>query len=66
MFDQYFSPFGTEKNHHVHALKKFETAYKSLDSNKAFGIDDVNSNIVLDFFEEHCNTVIMSLLFYIF
>ena len=31
---------------------EFETAYKSLKRNKASGIDDINSNIVTDSFEE--------------
>ena len=31
---------------------KFETAYKSLRRKKAFGIDGINKNIVLDFFED--------------
>ena len=32
--------------------KEFETASKSLKRNKASGNDDINNNIVLDFFEE--------------
>ena len=50
--DQYFSPVDTQINHHDLTLKKFETAYKSLKHNKPSGIDDINNNIVLDFFEE--------------
>ena len=42
----------TQIDHHDITLKEFETAYKSLKRNKASGIDDINSNIVLDFFEE--------------
>ena len=60
-FDQYFSPVDTQLNHHDLTLKEFETAYKSLKRNKASGIDDINSNIVLDFFEE-----LKTPLFYIF
>ena len=52
MFDQYFSHVYTQINHHDLTLKEFETVYKSLKRNKASDIDDVNSNIVLDFFEE--------------
>ena len=51
----------SDKNHHDLTLKEFETAYKSLKRNKASGIDDINSNIVLDFFEE-----LKTPLFYIF
>ena len=51
-FDQYFSPVNTQINHHDLTLKKFETAYKSLKHNKPSCIDDINNNIVLDFFEE--------------
>ena len=51
-FDQYFSPVDTQINHHDLTLKEFETAYKSLKRNKASGIDDINSNIVTDSFEE--------------
>ena len=49
-------------NHHdlTLILREFETAYKSLKRNKAFGIDDIN-NIVLDFFQE-----LKTPLFYIF
>ena len=42
----------THIDHHDITLKEFETAYKSRKRNKASGIDDINSNIVLDFFEE--------------
>ena len=51
-FDQHFSPVDTQINHHDLTLKEFETAYKSLKRNKASGIDNINCNIVLDFFEE--------------
>ena len=51
MFDQYFSPVDTQINHHDFPLKEFGAAYKSLKCNKTSGIDDINSNIVLDFFE---------------
>ena len=50
--DQYFSSADTQINHHDLTLKEFETAYKSLKRNKASGIDNINCNIVLDFFEE--------------
>ena len=50
--DQYFLPFDTQINHHALTLKKIETSYKSLERSKAAGTDDVNSNIVLGFFEE--------------
>ena len=50
-FDQYFSPVDTQISHHDLTLKEFETAYKSLKRNKASGIDNINCNIVLDFFE---------------
>ena len=50
--DKYISPVDTHINHHDLTLKEFETAYKSLKRNKASGIDDINSNIVLDFYEE--------------
>ena len=59
--DQYFSPADSQINHHDLTLKEFEAAYKSLKRNKASGIDDINSNIVLDFFE-----VLKTPLFYIF
>ena len=52
MFDQYFSPIDTQINHNDLTLKEFETAYKSLKCNKTSGIDDINSNTVLDCFEE--------------
>ena len=51
-FDQYFLPFDTQINHHALTLKKIETSYKSLERSKAAGTDDINSNIVLGFFEE--------------
>ena len=51
MFDQCFSPVDTQINHHDLPLKEFGAAYKSLKRNKTSGIDDINSNIVLDFFE---------------
>ena len=51
-FDQYFSPVDTQIDHHDLIFKEFETAYKSLQRNKASGVDDINSNIILDFFEE--------------
>ena len=51
-FDQYFSPIDTQINHNDLTLKEFETAYKSLKRNKDSGIDDINSNIVLDFLEK--------------
>ena len=60
-FDQYFTPVDTQINHHDFTLKEFETAYKSLKRNKASGIDDINSNIVVVFFEE-----LKTPLFYIF
>ena len=60
-FDQCFSPVDTQLNHHDLTLKEFETAYKSLKRNKDSGIDGINSNIVLDFFEE-----LKTPLFYIF
>ena len=50
--DKYISPVDTHINHHNITLKKIETAYKSLRRNKASGTDDINSNIVLDFYEE--------------
>ena len=50
--DKYISPVDTHRNHHDLTLKEFETAHKSLKRNKASGIDDINSNIVLDFYEE--------------
>ena len=50
--DQYFLPFDTQINHHALTLKKIETSYKSLERSKAAGTDDINSNIVLGFFEE--------------
>ena len=59
--DQYSSPADSQINHHDLTLKECETAYKSLKRNKASGIDDINSNIVLDFFEE-----LKTPLFYIF
>ena len=59
--DQYFSPVYTQINHHDLTFKEFETVYKSLKRNKPSDIDHVNSNIVLDFFEELKTT-----LFYIF
>ena len=52
MFDQCFSPVDTQINHHDLPLKEFGAAYKSLKRNKTSGIDDINSNIVLDCFEE--------------
>ena len=60
-FDQYFSPVDTQINQNDLTLKEFETAYKSLKRNKASGIDDINSNIVVVFFEE-----LKTPLFYIF
>ena len=51
-FDQNFSPVDTQINRHGLTLSKFETAYKQVKRNKAFGIDNLNSNIVLDFFNE--------------
>ena len=51
-FDQYFSPVDTQINHHDLTLKEFKTTYKSRKRNKASGIDNINCNIVLDFFEE--------------
>ena len=51
-FDQYFSLVDTQIDHHYPALKEFEAAYKPFKRNKASGIDDINSNIVLHFFEE--------------
>ena len=52
MFEQYLSPVDTQINYHDLILKEFETAYKSVKRNKASGVDDINSIIVLDFFEE--------------
>ena len=60
-FDQDFFPVDTQINHHDLTLKEFGTAYKSIKRKKASGIDDINSNIVLDFFEKLKTT-----LFYIF
>ena len=60
-FDQYFSPIHIQIDHHDLTLKEFQTACKSLQRNKASGIDDINNNIVLDFFED-----LKTLLFYIF
>ena len=51
-FDQYFFLVDTKIDYHDLTLKEFETACKSLKCNKASGNDDVNCNIVLDFFEE--------------
>ena len=59
-FDQYFSPVDTEMDHLDLTLNEFETSHKSLNSNKS-GIDDINSNIVLDFFNK-----LKTPLFYIF
>ena len=47
-FDQYFSPADTEIDPLDLTLNEFETSHKPLKSNKS-GIDDINSNIVLDF-----------------
>ena len=60
-FNQYFPLIDTQINHHDLTLKEIETAYKSLKCNKASGIDDINRNILLDFFEE-----LKTSLFYIF
>ena len=50
--DQYFPLVDSQINHPDLTLKEFETAYKSLKRNKVSGIGDINSNIVLDFFEK--------------
>ena len=59
-FDQYFSIVDALINHHDLNLKEFEN-YKSHKRNKPSGTDNINSNIVVDFFEE-----LKTRLFYIF
>ena len=59
--NQYFSHVDIQINDHDLNFQEFETAYKSLKRNKASHIDNVNSNIVSDFFEE-----LKVLLFHIF
>ena len=51
-FLQYFFPVDTHINDQDLTWKEFETTYEPLKRSKASGIDDRNSNIVLDFFEE--------------
>lgn len=50
--NQYFSPVDIQINDHNLTFKEFQTAYKSLKRNKGSGIDNINSNIVSDFFEK--------------
>ena len=57
-FDQYFFPVDTPTNHYDLTLNEFETAYKSLKRRKASGIDDINSNIVLYFYEKLKNPLL--------
>ena len=52
LFYSIFFPVDTHINHQDLTWKEFETTYEPLKRSKASGIDDRNSNIVLDFFEE--------------
>ena len=49
-FKNYLTPVDTEIENNELTFGEFEKAFKSLQRNKAAGIDDINSNVVLDNF----------------
>ena len=60
-FEDYLKKSDQTINNDIITLKEFEDAFKSLKKNKAAGIDDITSNIIIETFEE-----IKMPLFYIF
>ena len=51
-FEDYLTESENQIEHNELSFEEFETAYKSLQRNKAVGVDNINCNIILDFYEE--------------
>ena len=51
-FTKYLMSFNDARSGSDLKIKEFETAFKSLKGNKAASIDTINSNIVLDTYDE--------------
>ena len=51
-FEDYLTESENQIEHNELSFEEFETAYKSLQRNKAIGVDNINCNIILDFYEE--------------
>ena len=51
-FTEYLKSFNDAISDSDLTTEEFETAFKSLKRNKAAGIDTINSNIVLDTYDE--------------